>query len=69
MSQREKVEKCEYHFRVRGHGQDVPAGSVFATSPERAFKAAGRRFTKNFALKGWELWCAETGILNVGNDA
>lgn len=50
----------EYTFRLRGHGQDVPAGTAWAQDEEKAFAKAFKA-CKRFELPGWVLFCIETG--------
>lgn len=53
-------EMREFTFRLRGHGQDVPAGQFMAVDEEKAFAKAWKA-CKRFELPGWVLVCAETG--------
>ena len=50
----------KFTFRLRGHGQDVPAGVYEAETIEKAFKAALKN-CKPFSIPGWELFCIESG--------
>lgn len=49
-----------FTFRVRGHGHDLPAGTVQATNERKAFREAYKWCTA-FELPGWSLVCVETG--------
>ena len=57
---RKEKELHKFTFRVRGHGQDVPAGEYMAETIDNAFKAALKN-CKHFTQPGWELFCVESG--------
>jgi hypothetical protein len=52
-------EARSYTFRLRGHGQDVPAGTFMAVDEQKAFNKA-LKACKRFELPGWVLFCIET---------
>ncbi len=52
-------EMRNYTFRLRGHGQDIPAGEFMAQDEEKAF-AKALKACKRFELPGWIMFCIET---------
>lgn len=54
------VELHTFTFRLRGHGQDIPAVTVRAENEKKAFREAYKS-CKSFELPGWSLACVETG--------
>ncbi len=52
--------KKEFTFRLRGHNQDIPAGTYMAEDEYTAFKMA-RQKVGFLEFPGWSLHCVDTG--------
>ena len=55
-----KRELKDFHFRLKGHGQDIDAGTYRTEKEEQAFREALKN-CKRFEMPGWSLHCTDTG--------